>query len=185
MILRLLCGLLEVCDRIWSSEWTITFGFGFSTSTPARRCSRCRCWLWSSFGITGGVRFLPAASRVHWVAFSDSSIVASSRQVSSEHTFVLYVFSDVEAQRQEIRLGKRHVQDVTDAAVVGNCLFCLALVSPDSVILELAMLVSKHKGTLSDGWIRWNVNVGTSCSQQLFLQFFYASMILISSTTVH
>jgi hypothetical protein len=125
---------------------------------------------------------------VHWVAFSDSSIVASSRQVSSEHTFVLPVFSDVEAQRQEIRLGKCPVEDVTDAAVIGNCLFCLPLVSPDSVISELAMLVSKHKGTLSDGWItsnRWNVNVGTSCSQQLFLQFFCASMILISSTIVH
>jgi hypothetical protein len=68
MILRLLCGLLEVCDRDLVVGMEDHFRLRFLHLDASS--SRCRCWLRSSFGITGGVPFLPAASRVHCVAFS-------------------------------------------------------------------------------------------------------------------
>jgi hypothetical protein len=54
------------------------------------------------------------------------SVIASSSWVPSGHTVVFPLWSDAEARRREIRLGNCPVEEVRDAAVGGNFLFCLA-----------------------------------------------------------
>ena len=48
----------------------------------------------------------------------------SFRQGSSDHIDVFPMLSDVEAQRQEIRLGKRPMKRFMMRLAVGNFLFC-------------------------------------------------------------
>jgi hypothetical protein len=77
----------------------------------------------------------------------------SSSQVSSEHTPALPVLPDIAVWRRELRLGKRPVQELPDAAVVGNSFFCLS--SSFSClcnfrILGLVILVSENISAMLD-----------------------------------
>lgn len=71
---------------------------------------------------------LPSVLDLSWILllFLSLRVVLSSRHVSSERALACPLVFHVESLRREISLGKHPVEEVPDAAVGGNFLFCLA-----------------------------------------------------------